>query len=92
MNKISERYCLRHAAGLYWLVDTVQDGREYISPIPLNEVGANIWKMYERGSSDEEICEWMRGEYEITKEQAEEDLRGFFSQLRRKNVDFGGKG
>lgn len=89
-DKSAHRYQLRHAAGLYWLIDMKQSGDTYISPVPLNEVGAKIWEMFESGMSEAEICGWLSDEYKISPEQAQSDVRDFVTQLEAQKVIFGG--
>ena len=84
------RYQLRHAAGLYWLIDMEQSGGSYNSPVPLNDVGAKLWRMFEGGASRSEICRRLCAEYEISMEQAERDVGDFMEQLRAMHVDLGG--
>ena len=84
------RYQLRHAAGLYWLIDMEPPGGVYISPVPLNEGGATLWRMIDSGASQEEICQRLCAEYEISMEQAQVDVRDFIEQLQAMHVDLGG--
>ena len=44
-----DRYQIRHAAGIYWLLDMEQQGYPYEKPLPLNEMGAQIWEMMQKG-------------------------------------------
>ena len=84
------RYQLRHAAGLYWLIDMEQPGGTYISPVPLNDTGARLWRMLESGASPAEICRRLCAEYEIPVEQARGDVRDFIELLQTMHVDLGG--
>lgn len=84
------RYQLRHAAGLYWLIDIGQSGVPYISPVPLNECGAKIWELIESGRSMGGICEQLSSMYEIPLEQARRDVDGFIDQLRDRHIDLEG--
>ena len=84
------RYQLRHAAGLYWLIDMEPPGGAYVSPVPLNESGAKLWRMFESGASREEICKQLCAEYEIDLEQARSDVCDFMEQLQAIHVDLGG--
>ena len=38
-----DRFVLRKAGGLYWLLDTEQEGPEYKRPVAINAVGADIY-------------------------------------------------
>lgn len=84
------RYQLRHAAGLYWLIDMGQSGASYISPVPLNECGAKIWELAESGISMEDICEQISNMYEVSLEQAHRDVDEFIDQLRSRHIDLEG--
>ena len=84
------RYQLRCAAGLYWLTDTKQPFGSYSGPVPLNECGAEIWRMLESGVPEAEICGRLCEKYGIPPEQANSDVRDFTEQLRAKKVSFGG--
>ena len=84
------RYQLRHAAGLYWLIDMEPAGGTYVSPVPLNDGGAKLWHMLARGASQAEICRQLCAEYDISEEQAQVDVRDFIEQLQTMHVDLGG--
>ena len=84
------RYQLRHAAGLYWLIDLEQPGGAYVNPIPLNDSGARLWRLIDSGASQEEICRRLCEEYGISAEQAQSDVREFIEQLQSMRVDLGG--
>lgn len=84
------RYQLRYAAGLYWLIDMEQSGDPYISPIPLNDSGAKLWRMIDSGTSPAEIYEQLCAEYGISIEQARSDVHDFMEQLQAMHVDLGG--
>lgn len=88
--KFEPKYQLRYAAGLYWLLDMQQAGDSYIAPVPLNAVGAQLWRLFERGMSEAEVCRWLCEEYELPPEQAQIDVREFIAQLKIQKVDFGG--
>ena len=88
--KSEERYQLRHAAGLYWLIDMEQPDKAYHSPIPLNEGGAKLWRLIDGGSSLDEICQSLCVESGISLEQARADATDFIQQLKNLHVDLGG--
>lgn len=90
-DKIEQKYQLRYAAGLYWLLDMQQSGDSYIHPVPLNEGGAQLWKLFARGMSEAEVCKWLSEAYDLPPEQAQEDVRDFIAQLKTQKVDFGGE-
>lgn len=88
--KAEQKYQLRYAAGLYWLLDMRQSGDSYIHPVPLNECGAQLWRMLARGMSEAEMCRWLGEAYDLPPEQAQRDVRDFIAQLEKQKVDVGG--
>ena len=84
------RYQLRHAAGVYWLLDMEPPGGSYVSPVPLNEGGAKLWRIIDSATSLEEVCARLCAEYEISTEQARSDACAFIQQLQAMHVDLGG--
>ena len=76
------RYQLRHAAGLYWLLDMDQPGIPYRKPVPVNEVAAAIWKMIEAGKTQSEIENEIGRIYGISGEEVHSDVQEFLDQLR----------
>ncbi len=75
------RYQLRHAAGIYWLLDTCQEGMPYKAPLAMNQTGADIWNMMIRGFRMDEIAENLCREYETDRETARRDIEQFRAQL-----------
>ena len=79
-------YQLRKAAGKYWLLHMAQEGAAYEKPIALNESGAKIWRMLEKGEAPERAAEELAGCYGITQEEALSDIRQFIRQLEARGV------
>lgn len=79
--KWQNRYCLRYAGGIYWLLDCAQEGVPYREPVPMNEVGAAIWRMMEQGRSETEIAERISAEYGTDCDEVLQDVRQFRNQL-----------
>ena len=74
--KNADRFILRKAAGLYWLVDLEQKGSTYHETMKLDEKGALIWNLMNEGKSYEEITEL------LFKESGEGRQRIYLSVLR----------
>lgn len=77
---------LRYAAGLYWLLQMDQSGKEDVHPIPMNEGGASIWKMYQQGNTKEQIALQLCEQYGIGQEEAAADIMGFFEELKKQGI------
>ncbi len=76
-----EKFRLRRAAGMYWLLDIEQPGIPYERPVALNRTGAFICEMMENGAGAAEIAEAMSEAYGITVPEARDDLEQFVRQL-----------
>lgn len=83
-----ERYQLRYAAGIYWLLDMEQSGETYRRPVPMNECGAYIWEQLKEKKKREEIVQRVCERYGIEKHQADEDVGIFLEQLRQSQIEF----
>ena len=55
LQKQSERYQIRQAAGMYWLLDMEQPGIPYTQPLLLNETGAAFSKLLVQGKPEDEV-------------------------------------
>ena len=80
------RYQLRFAAGVYWLLDMSQSGYPYRPPLPMNEVGARIWGLLEKGMNQEQISVLLAGEYDVCEEEIMRDVMEFCDQLSQKGI------
>lgn len=87
--KTTGKYQLRYAAGIYWLLDTEQSGRTYRDPIPMNELGADIWRSFVGGMNTEQIIQHICEEYETDKDVVREDVNHFFDQLKAQKIFVG---
>lgn len=74
-------YQLRYAAGMYWLLNTKQQGLNYIRPLSLNECGAYLWRKLAGGSDKTEIVNKLCEEYGLEREEALSDVEDFLKQL-----------
>ncbi|MCC8137166.1 MAG: PqqD family protein [Clostridiales bacterium] len=83
---INERYQLRHAAGLSWLLDMEQPGVPYVKPVPVNEMGAEIWELHRKGKSVDEIVSWLCASCGISPEQASADVTEFLEMLKAHGI------
>ncbi len=81
-----ERYQLRKAAGIYWLLDMEQDGKEGKKPIVMNECGAFIWKKCLGKHKKEEIVKMLCQAYEVTEEEAWADVTAFMKEIEEQEI------
>ena len=87
MNFHPERYQLRKAAGLYWLIDMEQPGVPYRKPVPLNETGAQICEMVMENMNQEMIAKKLSETYGISYDEALEDVNVFLQRLSQQDIN-----
>lgn len=87
--KEPERWQLRHAAGCYWLLDMMQGPENRKPPLSLNQAGAEIWSLLQRGMTEEAAAELMSSRYQVDRESALADVRGFLAGLAAQGVAIG---
>ncbi|MCM1056208.1 MAG: PqqD family protein [Firmicutes bacterium] len=87
--KEPERWQLRHAAGTYWLLDMMQEPGSRRPPLSLNQVGAEIWGFLQQGMQEEAAAEQLSSRYQIHRETALADVRGFLAGLEAQGVVIG---
>ena len=87
MSKEAWGYQLRHAAGYYWLLDMRQAGIPYRPPLPINEIGADIWRLIaEQGMSREDAAKALSGEYGVAPSVLKNDIDAFLAQLAKSGI------
>ncbi len=80
--KIKEGYLLRQVAGSNIVVPVGEGSIDFSGVITLNEVGAFIWQILEKGADKQEILDKMLAEYDVPKETAEKDIDEYIEKLR----------
>ena len=80
--KIKDGFILREVAGNYIVVSVGAMVKEFNGVINLNETSALLWKLLEKGSSEDELAKALIKEYEIDSELAEKDAKAFVCKLK----------
>ncbi len=52
----------------------------------LNELGAFIWEILPKAETQEEICDAILAEYEVSPEEAAKDVADFLEKLSQLNI------
>lgn len=81
--KLKEGYILREIAGTPVILPL--RGVNLDGIITLNASGAFMWRMLEKGADVQALVDALFAEYEVSMEQAEEDVQRFLKLL----LDFG---
>lgn len=82
---MSQRYQLRYAAGMYWLLNMEQEGVPFQRPLSMNQVGADIWLML-RDGQEKEVVPTLCREYRVDAEEAARDVEEFRKSLREQGI------
>ena len=81
-----QRYQLRRAAGKYWLLDMEQSAGRYAAPVAMNETGALILESFWEANDPLGAAKALSETYEISQEEALEDVNAFLDQLQKKGI------
>ncbi len=80
--KIKEGFILREVAGSFIVVAVGNRVKEFNGIINLNETGAFLWKMLEKGADEDGLKKALLEEYDVTEEIAERDIRSFVDRIK----------
>lgn len=76
-----QKYMLRYAAGIYWLVKMNQQEAVYEAPMTMNDCGAMLWKGLMEGLTTKELSVVLQKEYGIDSKEAMTDINQFMEKL-----------
>ncbi len=79
--KIKEGYILRSVAGNHIVVGVGAASVDFNGMININDTGAFLWKIFEKGASVDEAAELMAKEYDIDIDTAKVDAEAFAEKL-----------
>ena len=79
--KIKDGFILREVAGSYIVVAVGAAVKQFNGMINLNETGAFLWRILEKGATEEEAVAELLKEYDVDEETAKADVKAFVSKL-----------
>jgi hypothetical protein len=82
MMKIKDGFILREVAGSFVVVAVGKRATEFNGVINLNETSAFMWRMLEKGATNEEIVTEMSKEYDAPIDVLERDVKSFTQKLK----------
>ena len=80
--KIRENYVLRKVADSYVVLPMSEAAVRFDGMITLNESGAMLWRRLERGAELKDLVEVLTSEFDVTEQEAAEDVVAFLDLLR----------
>ncbi|MEE1060667.1 MAG: PqqD family protein [Ruminococcus sp.] len=84
--KIKNDFILREVAGSYVVVPVNDRTMDFNGMINLNETGAFLFELLQKGAEKSELLSRMLEEYEVTAERAEADIDKFIQKLKDADV------
>ena len=84
--KIKQGFILREVSGNYIVVAVGEGTKTFNGMIQLNDTGAFLWKLLEKGATQEQMIEQMASEYAVEKQVAEQDVKEFIESLKEANL------
>ena len=79
-------FVLREIAGDLLLVPTGKTALDLNGMLTFNEVGGEIWKMLDDVDSEEEIVDRLLEDYDVQREELQQDVREFLDRLRELGI------
>ena len=84
--KLNGDFIMREVVGEYVLVPVGETALKFNGIISLNDVGAEIWKGLQCGEEKEVLLERVLSGFEVSREEAEQDLEEFLQMLRKNDL------
>ena len=79
--KIKDGYLLREVAGNIIVVPVGEASMNFNGMINLNETGAFLWKLFEKGADAKTLLKSLLNEYDVSEEQAKMDITDIINKL-----------
>lgn len=84
--KISEGFVLKNIADSFVVVPVGENLVDFSAMITINETGAFIWNLLEKGTDTDSIVSAMCSEYDIDADSARADVQEFIKILEENKV------
>ena len=84
--KIIEDFILRKVADSYVVVPVNDMTVDFNGIINLNETGAFLFEILQKGADKQELLDKLLSEYEVTSEKAEADIEVFIQKLKDADI------
>lgn len=81
MLKIKDGFILRQVAGNYIVIGVGGEAVDFNGMVTINETGAFLWKILEKGADKEDLLEALLKEYDVDEESAKKDITAFLQNL-----------
>lgn len=84
--KIKDGYLMDTIGGQQIAVSVNQSDDKYSGFVKMNEVGAFLWEKLQKECTIEDLVDALTDEYEVSAEQAREDVEKYIATLESKGI------
>lgn len=84
--KVKENFMLRKVADSYVVVPVGRQTLDFNGIINLNETGAFLFELLQKGASRDELVENLLAEYEVERDRAQADVDKFIQSVKDADV------
>ncbi|MBO7345882.1 MAG: PqqD family protein [Clostridia bacterium] len=84
--KIKDGFILREVAGSYIVVAVGSAVKTFNGVINLNQTGAFLWELLQKGAEKEDLVKALLEEYEVDEQTASKDVDVFIEKLEQANL------
>ncbi|MEE0872347.1 MAG: PqqD family protein [Ruminococcus sp.] len=84
--KVKENFMLRKVADSYVVVPVGRQTLDFNGIINLNETGAFLFELLQKGASRDELVEKLLAEYEVERDRAQADVDKFIQSVKDADV------
>lgn len=81
--KIKDGFMLRKVGGQYVAVALGEASRSFNGIIRLNDTGRLLWEELAAPKTEQQLCEALLAEYDVTPQQAQADVAAFVQTLKK---------
>lgn len=81
--KIKDGFMLRRVGGQFVVVALGEASRSFNGIIRLNDTGRFLWEQLSAERTEEQLCEALLAEYDVTPQQARADVSEFTGTLKK---------
>lgn len=79
--RIKDGFILRQVAGNYIVIGVGEEAVDFNGMITVNETGAFLWGVLEKGATKEDMLSALMAEYDVDEETAKKDITDFLIKL-----------
>lgn len=79
--RLKDGFILRQVAGNYIVIGVGDEAVDFNGMITVNETGAFLWSILEKGATKEDMLKSLMEEYDVDEETAKKDITDFLYKL-----------